>query len=112
MAKVIPFELIRSMSGKVCEHSDTHFVTKFGQVYTAKRCTPRSTPFSEQELKNQRKFRAARAAAITRSQDPTHMAEDLKAFKNQKAYKTLLGYLTGLAYQHTTDEGVTNWGNA
>ena len=109
MAKVIPMELIRSMSGKVCEHSDTHFVTKFGQVYSANRCTPRSTPFSEQELKNQRKFRAARAAAITRSQDPTHMAEDLKAFKNQKVYKTLLGYLTGKAYQHTTDEGVTNW---
>ncbi len=111
MARIIPFELIRSMSGKVCGHSDTHFVTKYGQTFTAKRCTPRSTPFSESELKNQRKFKAARAAAIQRAQDPKYMAEDLKAFKNQKAYKTLLGYLTGIAYQHTTDEGVVNWDN-
>ena len=112
MAKIIPFELIKSMSGKVCGHSDTHFVTKYGVTYTAKRCNPRSTPFSEQELKNQRKFKAARAAAILRSQDPTHMAQDLKDFKAQKNYKTLLGYLTGKAYQHTDDEGVVNWDNA
>lgn len=111
MARIIPFELIRSMSGKVCGHSDTHFVTKFGQTFTAKRCNKRSTPFTEQELKNQRKFKAARAAAIQRAQDPQHMAADLKAFKAQKAYKTLLGYLTGIAYQHTDDEGVTNWDN-
>ncbi len=111
MARIIPFELIKSMSGKICEHSDTHFVTRFGVVYTAKRCNPRSTPFSEQELKNQKKFKAARAAAIARSQDPQHMANDMKAFKNQKAYKTLLGYLTGIAYQHTSDEGITNWDN-
>ena len=109
MAKIIPMELIRSMSGKICQHADTHFVTRFGVTYTAKRCNPRSTPFTEQELKNQRKFKAARAAAITRSQDPKYMANDMKEFKNQKSYKTLLGYLTGKAYQHTDDEGVVNW---
>lgn len=109
MAKVIPMELIRSLSGKVCEHSDTHFVTKYGQTFTAKRCKQRSTPFTESELKNQKKFKGARAAAIARSQAPQHMAEDLKAFKAQKNYKTLLGYLTGKAYQHIDDDGVVNW---
>lgn len=109
MAKIIPFELIRSMSGKVCQHSDTHFVTRFGTTYTAKRCNPRTTPYNETELKNQAKFKAAHKAAIARAQDPQHMAADLKAFKEQNKYKTLHGYLTAKAYSLITDEGTVNW---
>ena len=109
MAKIIPFELIKSMSGKVCKHSDTHFVTRFGVVYTAKRCNKRSTPYNETELKNQRKFKLAHQAAVARAQDPKYMAEDLKAFKEQAKYKTLHGYLTAKAYSLITDEGTVNW---
>lgn len=109
MAKIIPFELIKSMSGKVCGHSDTHFVTRYGITYTAKRCNKRSTPYNEEELKRQQKFGAAHKAAITRSQDPTHMAQDLKDFKAQTRYKTMHGYLTAKAYALITDEGVVNW---
>ena len=112
MARIIPFELIKSMSGKVCGHSDTHFVTKYGVTYTAKRCNPRSTPYNETELKNQRKFKAAHKAANQRAQDPKYMAEDLKAFKEQGKYKTLHGYLTAKAYALITDEGVVDWGDA
>ena len=109
MARIIPFELIKSMSGKVCEHSDTHFVTRYGITYTAKRCNKRSTPYNETELKNQKKFGAAHKAAITRGQDPKYMAADMKAFKEQSRYKTLHGYLTAKAYACTDDEGVVNW---
>ena len=109
MAKIIPMDLIKSMSGKICQHADTHFVTRYGVTYTAKRCNPRTTPFSEQELKNQKKFKAAHAAAITRAQDPKYMAQDQKAFKEQTKYKTLHGYLTAKAYSLITDEGTVNW---
>lgn len=109
MARIIPFELIRSMSGKVCGHSDTHFVTKFGQTFTAKRCNKRSTPYNETELKNQAKFKAAHKAAIARSQDPKYMAADMKEFKAQGKYKTMHGYLTAKAYSLVSDEGVVNW---
>ena len=109
MARIIPFELIKSMSGKICEHSDTHFVTRFGVVYTAKRCNKRSTPYIEIELKNQRKFKVAHQEAVARAQDPKYMAEHLKEFNEQAKYKTLHGYLTAKAYSLITDEGTVNW---
>ena len=112
MAKIIPIELIKSMSGKICQHTDTHFVTRYGVTYTAKRCNKRSTPYNETELKNQAKFKAAHKAAIARSQDPKYMASDMKEFKAQNKYKTMHGYLTAKAYALITDEGVVDWGDA
>ena len=96
MAKYVPIEMVKSYSGKICEHSDVYFAKKGNTLYTGKICNPRTKPFSEQELARQEKFRQARAAVkgLT-SEQKTAYAE---AFANQKKYSSLQGYMFALEY--------------
>lgn len=103
MAKIKPMILIESMWGKVCSHSDTYFALRNGTQYTGTRCNKRTTPFTENELKNQTKFKSAHTAAVTRLRDASQQAKDLAAFKQQKKYKTLLGFLIADEYRKITD---------
>ena len=97
MAKYEPIEMVKSYSGKICEHSDVYFAKKGNTLYTGKICNPRTKPFSEQELARQAKFTQARAAvkALTAEQK----AEYATAFKNQKKYMSLQGYMFAQEYQ-------------
>ncbi len=103
MAKIKPMILIESMRGKVCTHSDTYFALRNGVQYTGTRCHKRRTPFTENELNNQTRFKTAHAAAVTRLADASQHAADLAAFKKQTKYKTLLGYLIADEYRKITD---------
>lgn len=49
MAKIVPMELIASMSGKVCTHGDMYFTTnkQTGKVTTGKLCNPSTAPATE-----------------------------------------------------------------
>ena len=96
MAKYEPIEMVKSYSGKICEHSDVYFAKKGNTLYTGKICNPRTKPFSEQELARQAKFAQARAAvkALTAEQK----AEYATAFKNQKKYVSLQGYMFAQEY--------------
>ena len=40
MAKYVPMELLVSLSGKVCGHSDMYFANRKGTLYTGKICNP------------------------------------------------------------------------
>ena len=97
MAKYEPIEMVKSYSGKICEHSDVYFAKKGNTLYTGKICHPRTKPFSEQELARQEKFRQARAAVkgLT-SEQKTAYAE---AFANQKKYSSLQGYMFAKEYE-------------
>ena len=97
MAKYVPIEMVKSYSGKICEHSDVYFAKKGNTLYTSKICNPRTKPFSEQELARQTKFRQAIAAvnALTNEQK----AEYATAFKNQSKYGTLRGYMFAKEYE-------------
>ncbi|MDY5651534.1 MAG: hypothetical protein SPF23_05820 [Paludibacteraceae bacterium] len=97
MAKYEPIEMVKSYSGKICEHSDVYFAKKGNTLYTGKICNPRTKPFSEQELARQEKFRQARAAVkgLT-SEQKTAYAE---AFANQKKYSSLQGYMFAMEYE-------------
>ena len=97
MAKYVPIEMVKSYSGKICEHSDVYFAKKGNTLYTGKICNPRTKPFSEQELARQEKFRQARAAvkALTSEQK----AEYATAFANQKKYSSLQGYMVAKEYE-------------
>ena len=88
--------MVKSYSGKICEHSDVYFAKKGNTLYTGKICNPRTKPFSEQELARQTKFRQAIAAvnALTNEQK----AEYATAFKNQSKYGTLRGYMFAQEY--------------
>ena len=97
MAKYEPIEMVKSYSGKSCEHSDVYVAKKGNTLYPGKICNPRTKPFSEQELARQEKFRQARAAVkgLT-SEQKTAYAE---AFANQKKYSSLQGYMFAQEYE-------------
>lgn len=103
MAKIKPMILIDSMRGKVCGHSDTYFAMRNGTQYTGTICNKRTTPYSEAEIANQQKFKKAHAAALVRKNDAKQQAADLISFKNQKKYKTILGFLIADEYKKITD---------
>jgi hypothetical protein len=98
MAKYIPMDLLSSLSGKVCGHSDVYFAKKGNTLYTGKRCNERKTPYSEAELARQQKFSQVRAAmaALTPEQLATY-AEDFK--KNPGKYTYLNGYSFAKEYE-------------
>ena len=91
MAKIQPMDLVKSMSGKICGHSDISFAKRGDTQYTMKRCNKRTTPFSEQELAHQAKFKAVAAstAARVKAADPA----DVTAFIAQKKYKSFRSYI-------------------
>ena len=99
MAKYVPIEMVKSYSGKICEHSDVYFAKKGDTLYTGKICNPRDLakkPFSADELARQEKFRQARAAvkALTVEQKTAYA----EAFANQKKYSSLQGYMFAQEY--------------
>ena len=96
MAKYEPIEMVKSYSGKICEHSDVYFAKKGKTLYTGKICNPRTKAFSAEELARQEKFRQARAAvkALTSEQKAAYA----EAFANQKKYSSLQGYMFAQEY--------------
>ena len=97
MAKIIPMDLIGSMSGKICGHSDISFAKKGKTQYTMKRCNPRTTPYTEAELARQEKFAQVRAAMKALSEE--QKAEYAAQFKKSPGkYTTLNGYIFAKEY--------------
>ena len=96
MAKYEPIEMVKSYSGKICEHSDVYFAKKGKTLYTGKICNPRTKAFSAEELARQTKFASARAAvkALTSEQKAAYA----ESFANQKKYTTLQGYMFAQEY--------------
>ena len=98
MAKIIPMDLIGSMSGKICGHSDISFAKKGKTQYTMKRCNPRTTPYTEAELARQEKFAQVRAAMKALSEEQkTEYAAQFK--KSPGKYSTLHGYIFAKEYE-------------
>ena len=91
MAKITPMDLVKSMSGKICGHSDISFARRGETQYTMKRCNKRTTPYSQEELARQAKFKAVAAstAARVKAADPA----DVTAFQAQKKYKSFRSYI-------------------
>ena len=98
MAKIIPMDLIGSMSGKICGHSDISFAKKGKTQYTMKRCNPRTTPYTEAELARQEKFAQVRVAMKALSEE--EKAEYAAQFKKYPGkYTTLNGYIFAKEYE-------------
>ena len=98
MAKIVPMDLVKSMSGKVCGHSDISFAKKGKTQYTMKRCNPRTTPYTEAELARQEKFAQVRAAMKALSEE--QRAEYAAQFKKSPGkYSTLNGYIFAKEYE-------------
>ena len=102
MAKIIPMDLLSSLSGKICGHSDISFAKKGKTQYTMKRCNPRTTPYTEAELARQEKFAQVRAAMKALSEE--QKAEYAAQFKKSPGkYTTLNGYIFAKEYEKIGD---------
>ena len=102
MAKIIPMDLLSSLSGKVCGHSDISFAKKGKTQYTMKRCNPRTTPYTEAELARQEKFAQVRANIKALSEE--EKAEYAAQFKKYPGkYSTLNGYIFAKEYEKIGD---------
>ena len=98
MAKIIPMDLLSSLSGKVCGHSDISFAKKGKTQYTMKRCNPRTTPYTEAELARQEKYAQLRANIKALSEE--QKAEYAAQFKKYPGkYTTLNGYIFAKEYE-------------
>ena len=80
----------------LCTHrvAATSVVGKCNRVYLRGiESITRTSPLSAVETQLRSKFTAVTRAVATRLKDPTQMASDQAAFKNQSAYKTLRQYV-------------------
>ena len=98
MSKIKPMGLVESMSGKICGHSDMYFFRKNGKVFSGKICNPSTKDPSANQLTAQNKFKTARTNAKTALADPTQRAAYETAFKAQKKYYSLYGYVFAQEY--------------
>ena len=94
MAKITPMDLVKSMSVKICGHSDISFARRGETQYTMKRCNERdlkTNPYTPEELARQATFKAVAAstAARVKAADPA----DVTAFQAQKKYKSFRSYI-------------------
>ena len=96
MAKIKPMELISKMSGKLCNHSDIYFAERNGTQYTGKICNPYTGEPTEKQLAIRNKF--AETIETIQALSEEQRAEYEAAFKRQKKYKTLRGYIFAQLY--------------
>ena len=98
MARYETNDLLKSLHGKVCQHSDTYFAERYGTKYTGKMCKPRTSPPSEADTAPRTKFAQVQAAmAALTEEEKSAYATAFK--KNSKGYKTLRGYIFAMEYK-------------
>lgn len=104
MSKIIPTDIIKSMRGKVCTHSDYFFQERNGSIFTGRRCNVRDLkkhPYSKEEIARQTLFRNAIEAVNQLSAEDT--AAYKKRFAAQRKYRTLRGFMVAQEYAKLTD---------
>jgi len=101
MAKYVPMELLVSLSGKVCGHSDMYFANRKGTLYTGKICNPYKGEPSALQIAQRNKFKQVQQAigALTEEQKTAYET----AFRKQDAYTTLRGYIFAKEYEKIND---------
>lgn len=97
MAKIKPMELLSRLSGKVCGHSNTYFAERNGTQYTGTICNPYKGEPTDKQIAVREKF-ADTIAAINNLTEEQKTAYE-KAFKNQKKYRSLRGYIFAMEYK-------------
>ena len=97
MALIKPMELLASMSGKICGHSNKYFAVRNGTQYTGTICNPYTGEPTEKQLAVRQKFADTYTAmaALTEEQK----AEYETAFRRQKKYRSLRGYIFAQLYK-------------
>ena len=112
MALIRPLETIKSMSKKVCEHSDVYFRTnkRTGVVYTGKLCNPFEGEPSADQVAKRARFAKVSAAIRARLAVPASGTPTEEQVAIRKAYEAQhkVGSLFGFAWKKWNDEYDTN----
>lgn len=97
MSKIKPMELIARMSGKVCGHSNVYFAVRNGTQYTGTICNPYTGEPTDKQISIRTKFQnvIANMAALSTEE----IANYKLAFRKQKKYPTLRGYIFAMEYK-------------
>lgn len=100
MSNVKYLDPIAHISGKICRHSEVIFAHRkaSGKNYTTKICNPRTSAPSALESQMRNKFSQATAATLLAMQDAQQLRAYTTAFKAQKKYTTLRGYIFAQEY--------------
>ena len=91
MSKIKPMELLSRLRGKVCGHSNVYFAERNGTQYTGTICNPYKGEPTEKQLQIRTRFAATIEAINALTEEQT--AAYKEAFKKQKKYRTLRGYI-------------------
>ena len=97
MSKIKPMILVDRLSGKVCGHSNTYFAVRNGTQYTGTICNPYTGEPTDKQIAVRQKFADTYAAMAALTEEQRNAYE--KAFKNQKKYRTLRGYIFAQEYK-------------
>ncbi len=106
MAKYRPVDLVKSWSGKICEHSEFYLATRGKTGYSGRICNPRDlsvNPYTEKELQVQQRYKQTVEAlkALTSEQIQTYKEQWLAQKKSK--YTTLRGYMFAQEYAKLKD---------
>lgn len=95
MATIKPIDTVKSMSGKVCEHSDMYFRSnkQTDKVVTGKICNPSEAEPSEAQIRVQNRFAKLADAARAILADPEQRTKYETAYRKQRRVGSLLGYV-------------------
>lgn len=97
MSLVKPMELIASLSGKVCGHSNKYFAVRNGTQYTGTICNPYTGEPTEKQIAVREKFKQTYTAMANLTEE--QKAEYETAFRRQKKYRSLRGYIFAQLYK-------------
>ena len=108
MAVIRPLETIKSMSNKVCQHSDVYFRTnkRTGKTYTGKLCNPYEGEPSTDQKANMTRFAKVSAAIRARLAVPASGTPTEEQVAIRKAYEAQfkVGSLFGFAWKQWNGE--------
>ena len=97
MAKLKPMILVERLSGKVCGHSNTYFAERYGTQYTGTICNPYTGEPTAKQIAVREAFTATTEAM--KNLTPEQTADYETAFKKQKKYRSLRGYIFAQEYK-------------
>lgn len=101
MAKITPMELLSSLHGKVCSHSDIYFAERNGTRYTGKICNPYKGEPTDKQVAVRQRFSDTIAAIAALTDDQLDAYAD--AYTKQRKYKTLRGFIFAQEYNKITN---------
>ena len=111
--KITPIDIIKDMSGKICQHSDTYVSlnTSSGKMFTGKRCHPYTGPLSEKQIAQQQAFKAraekATAWLLANRPSATNGPKGTAAYQLAVSIKKALqlSNVRQVVYKHMDDDG-------